>query len=112
MYLKRQELDEEVEWVETLLNHILNAHSKSMRVTLFSKKWWNKEVEARKIWAKEKKRWGKITPDREKLKQAPGDMQKNFDLSTGLLSEEVRRDWEFEFGVFMMGMWLRTAYFS
>lgn len=52
----RQELDEEVEWVETLLTHILNTHSKSMRVTLFSKRWWNKEVaKARKIWAREKK---------------------------------------------------------
>ena len=52
----RQELDKEVKWVETLLTHILNAHSKSMRVTPFSKRWWNKEVaEARKIWAREKK---------------------------------------------------------
>lgn len=42
-----------------------------MRVTSYSKRWWNKEVEtARKSWAKEKKIWGKITPDREKFKQA------------------------------------------
>ena len=67
----QQELDEEVNWVETLLTNILNAHSKSMRVTPFSKKWWNKEVaEARKIWAKGKKKGGKVTLDREKLKQA------------------------------------------
>lgn len=39
-----QELDEEVEWVQTLLTNILNVYSKSMQVILFSKKWWNKEV--------------------------------------------------------------------
>ena len=54
-------------------------------------------------------------------------MQKNFELSTGQLSQEFRRDlvivgaelvaWgvrfdrEFEFGVFMMGKWLRLACF-
>ena len=37
----------------------------------FSKRWWNKKVaEARKIWAREKKLWGKVTPNRERLKQA------------------------------------------
>ena len=42
-----------------------------MRVTSYSKRWWNKEVaEARKIWAKEKKIWGHTSPDREKLKKA------------------------------------------
>ena len=35
----QQELDEEVEWVETLLTNNLNAYSKSMQVTLFFKKW-------------------------------------------------------------------------
>ncbi len=42
-----------------------------MQVTFYSKRWWNKEmVQACKLWAKEKKIWGKITPNREKLKQA------------------------------------------
>ena len=66
----RQELDEEVEWVETLLTHILNTRCKKMRVTP-SKRWWNKKVaEARKTWAREKNLWGKASPDREKVKQA------------------------------------------
>ena len=66
-----QELDKEVKWIEALLTQIINTHSKSMRVTPFSKRWWNKEVaEARKIWAREKKLWGKISPNRKKLKQA------------------------------------------
>ena len=42
-----------------------------MRVTSHSKRWWNKEVaQACKVWAKEKKIWGQITPNREKSKQA------------------------------------------
>ena len=40
----QQELDKEVEWVEALLTQILNTHCKKMRVTPFSKRWWNKEV--------------------------------------------------------------------
>ena len=52
----QQDLDKEVEWVELLLTDILNTHCKKVRVTPFSKRWWNKEVaEARKTWAKEKK---------------------------------------------------------
>ncbi len=64
-------LDQEVKWIEDTLTNILNAYSKIMRVTCYSKRWWNEEVaKARKIWAKEKKVWGQVTPNREKLKQA------------------------------------------
>lgn len=42
-----------------------------MRVTPYSKRWWNKDVaRACKVWAREKKLWEKITSDREKPKQA------------------------------------------
>ncbi len=65
------ELDQEVKWIENTLTAILDTYSKIMRVTSYSKRWWNKEVaEARKIWAKEKKTWGQTTSDREKLKQS------------------------------------------
>lgn len=41
-----------------------------MQVILYSKRWWNDEIEqACKIWAKEKKMWEKIISNREKLKQ-------------------------------------------
>lgn len=64
-------LDLEVEWIEDTLTDLLNKYNKVMRVTSYSKKWWNKEVaQARKVWAKEKKIWGKLIPNREKLKQA------------------------------------------
>ena len=67
----QQDLDEKVSWTESLLTNILNTHCKTIRVTPFSKKWWNKEVaEAHKIWAREKKLWGKVIPDKKKLKQA------------------------------------------
>lgn len=33
-----------MEWIETLLTNIFNTYSKSMQVTLFSKKWWNEKV--------------------------------------------------------------------
>ena len=35
----QQDLDKEVEWVETLLTDILNTYCKMMQVTPFSKKW-------------------------------------------------------------------------
>lgn len=42
-----------------------------MRVTSYSKRWWDKDVaKARKVWAKEKNIWGKITPSKENPKQA------------------------------------------
>ena len=64
-------LDMEVEWIKDKLIDLLNKYRKIMRVTLYSKRWWNKNmVQARKIWTKEKKRWRKSTPDKEKLKQA------------------------------------------
>ena len=67
----QQDLDKEVEWVEALFTDVLNTDCKKVRVTPFSKRWLNKEVaEARKTWAKEKKLWGKVLPNRENLKRA------------------------------------------
>ena len=52
----RVTLDQEVGWIEDTLTDLLNRYSKIMRVTSYSKRWWNKEVaHARKVWAKEKK---------------------------------------------------------
>ena len=45
----QQDLGKEVEWIELLLIDIFNTYCKKVRVTSFSKRWWNKEVaEARK----------------------------------------------------------------
>ena len=68
---RKEDLNQEIEWIESTLTEILNKNCKLMQVTSYSKRWWNREVEtAYKSWAKEKKTWGKITPDREKFKQA------------------------------------------
>ena len=57
-------------WIEDTLTDLLNKYSKIMRVTSYSNRWWNKKVaQARKVWAKETKRWGQTTPNKEKLKQ-------------------------------------------
>lgn len=67
----QRDLDEEVGWLEENLADGFNTHAKIIRVTSFSKRWWNKEVaEARKTWAKAKKQWGTATPDRDKFKEA------------------------------------------
>lgn len=67
----RKYLDEEVNWREKNLAEVLNTHFKILRVTSFSKRWWNKEVaEAKKTWAKAKRKWGITTPDIVQFKQA------------------------------------------
>ena len=70
-FCSQKDLDQEVEWIESTLTEILNTNCKITRVTSYSKRWWNKEVEkARKSWAKDKKIWGQITPNKKKFKQA------------------------------------------
>lgn len=56
--------------MKTMLTTILNTYSKVIQVTLYVKKWWNREIaEAQKIWAKERKKWGHTSLDRERLKK-------------------------------------------
>ncbi len=63
----KQELDQEVEWLERKLTELLNKHAK---ITC-SKRWWNKEVaEARLTWTKDKKRLGRNEDLKEEFKQA------------------------------------------
>lgn len=53
----KMELDSEVEWFEVTLGIWLDKFAKVTRLTSYSKKWWNDEVvQARKTWAKEKRR--------------------------------------------------------
>ena len=53
----KEDLDKEVEGFESRLAQLLNAHAKVLRITAYSKWWWNEEVaQARKIWAQDKKR--------------------------------------------------------
>ena len=53
----KKDLDFKVLWFETTLGMWLDRHAKVPRVTFFSKKCWNDEVaQARKTWAREKKK--------------------------------------------------------
>lgn len=46
----RSTLDMEVQWIEDTLTDLLNKYNKIMRVTPYSKRWWNKNVaQARKV---------------------------------------------------------------
>lgn len=40
----KQDLDDEVEWFESTLSSFLDKHAKILRVSPFSKRWWNEEV--------------------------------------------------------------------
>ena len=64
-------LDKEVEWFESKLVKLLNNHAKITRITAYSKRWRNEEVaEARKIWAKNKKKLSGKEDLKEELRQA------------------------------------------
>lgn len=67
----KKDLDDEVEWFESKVSLFLNKHAKILRVSPFSKRWWNEKVaEARKSWAKAKKTYGGDIRYKFKLKQA------------------------------------------
>ncbi len=67
----QEDLDKEVEWFESRLTELLNSYIKITRITAHSKRWWNEEVaEARKTWAKNKKRLRRNEDLKEELKQA------------------------------------------
>jgi ribonuclease HI len=53
------ELEQEVEWIETALTMTLNKFARTIRVTPYSKRWWNEEVkETRKEYSRAKREWG------------------------------------------------------
>lgn len=65
-----KDLDEEVEQLEKNLTKISDTHAKILRITLFLKQWWNKNVvKARKTQAK-KRKWQSTASNAAKLKQA------------------------------------------
>lgn len=67
----KEDLDREVEWFEGKLVRLLNNHAKVTRITAYSKRWWNEGVaEARKEWAKNKRRLSKDENLKDEFKQA------------------------------------------
>lgn len=48
----KENLDKAVDKFESKLTRFLNTHAKVLRITAYSKRWWNEEVaQARKTWA-------------------------------------------------------------
>ncbi len=67
----KKDLDLEVLWFETMLSIWFDKHAKITKVSSFSKRWWNDEVvEARKTWAREKRRLKNSFGVTEELKKA------------------------------------------
>lgn len=53
----KKDLDKAVEDFENRLTRLLNTHAKALRITAYSKRWWNEEVaKARKTWSQDKRR--------------------------------------------------------
>lgn len=66
-----EDLDIEVEWFESRLTELLDNHAKITRVTAYSKRWWNEKVaEARKSWAKTKRKFGRDEIHKDEFRQA------------------------------------------
>lgn len=56
---------------EKEIARLLDKHAKITRITSYSKRWWNNDVtKARKIWRREKKKFGSSNGNRAKLKKA------------------------------------------
>ena len=67
----KDDLDLEVKWFETEISNFLDKHIKITCVTSYSKRWWNDKVsQARKGWAKERKRLSNTGNNVEELKKA------------------------------------------
>ena len=67
----KRELDSEVKWFETALGIWLDKFAKITKVTSYSKKWWNDEVaQAKKTWAREKRRLPGYANITKELKKA------------------------------------------
>lgn len=66
----KQDLDDELQWLESSLSSFLDKHSKILRVSPFSKRWWNEDVaEARKVWAQAKKTYQGKLEFKDELRQ-------------------------------------------
>ncbi len=66
----KEDLDKEVEWFESRLIGLLDNHAKITRGCAYFKRWWNEDVaEARKSWAKSKRKFGRDEISKNGLKQ-------------------------------------------
>ena len=67
----KDDFDKEVEWFENKIAEFLNNRAKITRVCAYFKRWWNEEVaEARRRWARDKRKFGGDENRKQELKQA------------------------------------------
>ena len=67
----KEDLDKEAQWFESKIAELLNNHAKITRVCAYSKQWWNEGVaEARRLWAKDKRKLSGDENRKQELKQA------------------------------------------
>ena len=71
---QKEDLESEAIWIEESLTKILNQFAKPLRITAFSKRWWNSEIqEARSHYAKARRDFKLICGDNTEVNRARND---------------------------------------
>jgi hypothetical protein len=71
------DVEEEAIWVQETLTTVLNQHAKPVRVTVWSKRWWGKEIkENRRAFARVKRAWKEGSATEEEYKKARNEYYK------------------------------------
>ena len=45
----KEDIEEEVRWIENTLTKVLNTHAKPLYISAFSKRWWNDKVKEARL---------------------------------------------------------------
>ena len=73
---QKEDLENEAAWLEETLTKTLDKHAKPIRITAYSKRWWNPEVkEARFHYAKARRAY-KLHGNKEEVKLARNSFYK------------------------------------
>ena len=73
---QKEDLEYEAAWLEETLTKTLDKHAKPIRITAYSKRWWNSEVkEARFHYAKAKRTY-KLNRNKKEVKQTRNSFYK------------------------------------
>ena len=73
---QKEDLEYEAAWLEETLTKTLDKHAKPIRITAYSKRWWNSEVkEARFHYAKARRAY-KLNGNKKEIKQTRNSFYK------------------------------------
>jgi hypothetical protein len=82
------DVEEEAIWVQETLTTVLNQHAKPVRVTVWSKRWWGKEIkESRRAFARVKRAWKEGSATEEEYKKARNEYYRG-------IRQAKRKCWE------------------